>query len=271
MAGPSGGSLEGKVAVVTGGAGLLGGSMVASFANAGATVVVADIELGRAEALAGYMQRAGHVAVAVELDVTSDESADQAFATIESDLGGVDVLVNNAMPSTVVAHDAPVETISSATWSGVFEGILGGILRCSQRAIPLMRARGGGSIINIGSVHGHAADRNLTAYPAAKAGVMSLSRSIATQYGDDGIRCNSVSPGTVPYAHFPEDLVEAKVRHQLVGRRGRPADIANVVLFLASPSSAFVTGTDIVADGGVLAHLPAYAEAAPPAPAPPDG
>ena len=264
------GVLDGQVAIITGGAGLLGGGMAVAIGQAGATVVVTDIEGDRAEALVGHLEDAGLTALGLELDVCSDTSVDRAFAVIESTYGGVDVLVNNAIPSPMVAKDGPVEQLAPETWSAIFEGVLGGVLRCSQRAIPSMRSRGGGSIVNIGSIHGHAADRHLTAYPAAKAGVLSLTRTIATQYGTDGIRCNSISVGTVPYPHFTQELVDAKVRHQLVGRAGRPADIANVVVFLASAASEFITGSDLVADGGLLAHLPAYADGRFPA-GPPGG
>jgi NAD(P)-dependent dehydrogenase (short-subunit alcohol dehydrogenase family) len=124
-----------------------------------------------------------------------------------------------------------------------------------------MAERGGGSIVNIASTHAHGGDPELTAYPTAKAGLLGLTRTIATQYGAAGIRCNTVTLGTYLAASAPAEWRASKIRHQLLARSGEPADAANAVAFLASPASSFVTGADLAVDGGVLAHLPSYADA----------
>jgi NAD(P)-dependent dehydrogenase (short-subunit alcohol dehydrogenase family) len=258
---PSVRPLDGLVAVVTGGAGHLGTEMTATLARRGATVVVADIDGQRADKHAAALVRDGFTSFAVEVDVASEGSVAAAFTSVVDEYGGVDVLVNNAAPTSAVAHDGSVMEVSLDTWETVLRGILGGTLICSRRAIPLLAERGGGSIVNIASVHAHAADLDLTAYPVAKAGLLGLTRTIATQCGGLGIRCNSISLGTIAYPDASAEWLQHKLRHQVVAHQGRPADAANLVAFLASPEAAFVTGADFVADGGVLAHLPAYADA----------
>ena len=145
-------------------------------------------------------------------------------------------------------------------WEAIQAVVVGGAIRCTQAALPSMVERGGGSIVNVASIHAHAADADMTAYPVAKAALLGLTRAIATQYGRDGVRCNTVTLGTIPYPAMSEEARQNKVRHQLLGRVGEPDDVANLVAFLASPASGFTTGTDVRADGGVLAHLPSYAD-----------
>src|SRR4029078_13244159 len=138
--------------------------------------------------------------------------------------------------------------------------VIGGAIRCTQAALHSMIERGRGSIINVASIHAHSADADMTAYPVAKAALLGLTRATRTQYGRDGVRCNSITLGTIPYPPMSPEARQNKVRHQLLGREGAPDDVANLVAFLASPASGFTTGTDVRADGGVLAHLPSYAD-----------
>jgi NAD(P)-dependent dehydrogenase (short-subunit alcohol dehydrogenase family) len=253
-------SLAGLVAIVTGGAGHLGAEITRTMAAHGARVVIADIDGARAHVHADDLERDGAESLGIEMDVTSERSVGAAFdATIER-FGGLDVLVNNAAPSSAIRRDGPVLDLSVDAWEAVLRGILGGALLCTRQAIPALVERGGGSIVNVASVHAHAADPDLTAYPVAKAGLVGFTRSVATQYGHLGIRCNSVSFGTIPTPDAPDEWKEHKRRHQLVPRSGEPADAAQVIAFLASPASSFITGTDVVSDGGMLAHLPSYAD-----------
>lgn len=257
--------LAGLVAVVTGGSGHIGAALTATMARAGAQVVVADIDAERAGEHAAALVSSGLEALAVEVDIASDESVSAAFDTVKEHFGGVDILVNNAAPSRVIAADAPVLDIDLATWDAVQTVMVRGALLCARHALPQMIARGGGSIVNVGSVHAHAGDPGLSAYPAAKAALGGLTRVLATQYGHLGVRCNTVTLGTIPYPFMTEQTRRGKVRHQLVKRDGLPADVANLVAFLVSPGASFLTGADFLADGGLLAHLPAYADASPPA------
>jgi NAD(P)-dependent dehydrogenase (short-subunit alcohol dehydrogenase family) len=252
--------LTGLVAVVTGGAGHLGAAMAATLARQGAKVVVADLDGRRAADQAGALARSGLESLAVEVDVASDASVAAAFAASTERFGGVDVLVNNAAPTKLVAKDAPVLDVDLATWDGVQDVVVRGALVCCRHALPLLVERGGGSIVNVASIHAHSGDPDLTAYPVAKAALLGLTRQVATQYGKVGVRCNSVSLGMIPYPTMSAEARRARMGRQLIQREGRPADAANLVAFLAGPASSFLTGADVVADGGVLAHLPANAD-----------
>ena len=252
--------LKGLVAVVTGGAGHLGSVMTATLADQGAQVVVADIDRLRATDHAAAISATGRDAIGVEMDVASEESVAAAFSVAVERFGGVDVLVNNAAPSRLTAHDRAALEVDLEIWDALFDVIVKGALICSRHALRSMIQRGGGVIVNIASIHALSGDADLTAYPAAKAGLVGLSRTIATQYGRQGVRCNSITLGTIPYPHMSATAVENKVKHQLVPRPGSPDDVANLVSFLASPASSFLSGANYVADGGVLAHLPSYAE-----------
>jgi NAD(P)-dependent dehydrogenase (short-subunit alcohol dehydrogenase family) len=247
--------LDGLVAFVTGGGGRLGGAMSRVLAERGASVIVADLDGPRAKREAQAILDCGLEAFAVQVDVAVEESVAAALDAGTTHFGALDVLVNNAAPTNLVAEDAPVAALDLATWDRMMRGILRGSLVCAQQAIPLLLSRGGGSIINIASIHAHAGDPELTAYPVAKAGLLGLTRAIATQYGETGIRCNTVTLGTFPTSSTPAHWRERKVAHQLLPREGLPADAANAVAFLASPASSFITGTDVCVDGGLLAHL----------------
>lgn len=254
--------LDGLVAVVTGGAGHLGAAMTTTLAAQGAKVVVADLDGRRAAGHAAALANDGFESLGVEVDVASDSSVAAAFAAITQRFGGVDVLVNNAAPMRLVARDAPVLDVDLATWDAVQDVVVRGALICCRHALPLLVARGGGSIVNVASIHAHAGDPDLTAYPVAKAALLGLTRQVATQYGRSGVRCNSVTLGTIPYPAMSGEARRGRMGRQLIQREGLPADAANLVAFLAGPASSFLTGTDVVADGGVLAHLPSPADGA---------
>jgi NAD(P)-dependent dehydrogenase (short-subunit alcohol dehydrogenase family) len=252
--------LAGLVAIVTGGAGHLGSTMTATMAKHGAKVVVADLDGHRAAEHADALARDGFESLSVQVDIASEASVAAAFGAISERFGGVDVLVNNAAPSRFIAKDAPALEVDMATWDVLQDVVVRGALICSRHALPHMIDRGGGSIVNVASVHAHSGDLDLTAYPVAKAALLGLTRTLATQYGRHGIRCNTVTLGTIPYPSMSAQARQNRVKHQLIPREGRPADAANLVAFLASPASSFLTGADFVADGGMLAHLPSYAD-----------
>jgi NAD(P)-dependent dehydrogenase (short-subunit alcohol dehydrogenase family) len=254
------GSLAGLVALVTGGAGHLGSAMTTKLAARGARVVVGDLDTQRATDHAAMMTASGLDAMAVELDVSSEPSVDSAFSAVEDRFGGVDILVNNAAPSRLIAQDSTARDLDLGVWDALFDVIVRGALLCTRRALPHMTEQGAGTVVNIASIHALAGDADLTAYPTAKAALVGLSRTVATQYGRYGVRSNSITLGTIPYPNMSEAARQSKVRHQLLGREGVPADVANLVAFLASPDSSFLTGANYLAEGGVLAHLPSYAD-----------
>lgn len=252
--------LDGLVALVTGGAGHLGSAMTATMCRQGARVVVADLDEERASAHADALAADGLDALGVVLDVASAASVEAAVHTTVERFGGVDVLVNNAAPSPIIRQDAPVAQLDLGVWDAMQAVVVRGAIHCAQAVLPSMIERGGGSIVNVVSIHAHAGDPDLTAYPVAKAALLGLTRTLATQYGRDGVRCNSITLGTIPFPAMSEEARQNKIRHQLLDQAGQPEDVANLVAFLASPASGFTTGTDIRADGGVLAHLPSYAD-----------
>lgn len=252
--------LDGLVAVVTGGAGHLGSVMTETMARQAARIAVADINGERAAAHADALAREGLDAIGLTVDVASAESVTEGFGAVVDRFGGIDVLVNNAAPSPLIRQDAPAGDLDLAIWDALQAVVVRGALLCAQAALPSMIERGGGSIINIASIHGHSGDPDLTAYPVAKAALVGLTRTLATQYGRSGVRCNSITVGTIPFPAMAAEARQNKVRHQLLAREGRPEDVANMVAFLASPASGFTTGTDLRTDGGVLAHLPSYAD-----------
>src|SRR5262249_37630293 len=196
-------------------------------ASRGAAVVVTDIDGAPAKTHGDSLASAGHQCLAVEMDVTSEDSVRAGFAATLERFGGLDVVVNNAAPSSAIRKDGPAGDLSLETLEAVLRGTLGGALLCTREAIPALIERGGGSVINGAAVHAHSGDPDLTAYPAAKAAIVQFTRSVATQYGHLGIRCNSVSPGTIPYPDSPDEWRISKMRHQLVPRSGLPTDVAH--------------------------------------------
>jgi NAD(P)-dependent dehydrogenase (short-subunit alcohol dehydrogenase family) len=256
-------ALEGLVAVVTGGAGRIGKETGRVLARQGATLVAADLRGDKAEAHAASLRDEGLDAIGVELDIGSEESIATCFVTVLERFGGVDVLVNNAAPTNRVRDDAPALDVALELWDTMMATALRGTLLCSRASLPSMLARGGGSIVNVSSIHGHNGDRNLSAYPVAKAAILHLTKAIATQYGHAGIRCNSVSPGSVLPETLPAEFLHSKTRHQLIPRLGTEYDVARVVAFLAAPESSFLTGHDYPVEGGLLSHLPGFADDAP--------
>jgi NAD(P)-dependent dehydrogenase (short-subunit alcohol dehydrogenase family) len=179
--------------------------------------------------------------------------------------GGLDVLHNNAAMTATAehTHDADLLNMSVEYWDRSFAVNLRGAMLGCKHAIPEMIRGGGGSIINTSSNQSLSGDLSQFAYSAAKAGVNALTRSVATAYGRQGIRCNTVSPGIilteVTRSACPPDVVDAIVASNLVPRGGEPEDLAHAVLFLASDESAFITAQLLSVDGGQLGHLPHYA------------
>ena len=240
--------LAGKVALVSGGSRGIGAAVVRRFVAEGAYVVVGDIELAAAEAVAADTSPSG-MARAVRLDVTRAEHWAAAVATLMADKGGVDILVNNAG----IYQRTPLEDIDEADWDLVLAVNAKGPFLGAKAVMPAMRARGGGSIVNISSTAGIRASV-ATHYGASKGAVRLMSKSVALLGAKDRIRCNSVHPGPVEtqmgYAALPEPIRDERLGRVPLGRFADPNEIANAVLFLASEESSFVTGTELIVDGG---------------------
>jgi NAD(P)-dependent dehydrogenase (short-subunit alcohol dehydrogenase family) len=260
------GRVEGKVAIVTGAASGIGRASAALLAREGARVVIADRDAAGAERVAREIAAAGGQAQAMRVDISDEREVEAMVAGSVARFGALHVLHNNAALTDLAQHavDASLVAMQQQDWDRSLAVNLRGAMFCSKHAIPHMIRSGGGSIVNMTSNQALAGDLTQFAYAAAKAGVGQLTRSIATAYGRQGIRANTISPGMIrtpgsEAACTPEvfAMIES---HSLVGRTGLPQDIAWAVLFLASDESSFISGQTLCVDGGQLAHLPHYAD-----------
>jgi NAD(P)-dependent dehydrogenase (short-subunit alcohol dehydrogenase family) len=258
----SAGRLEALVAVVTGGASGIGGATAEAMAREGALVVVADRDTGTAaEVVAGIRKEGGQV-WSVPVDIADESSVVAMVEQIIFDHGTVDVLVNSAA-ITDRAHqtrDTTVIDIELSHWNRTLAVDLTGTMLVCKHVLPPMVAQGSGSIVNVSSNSALGGDLGLSGYAAAKAGVNSLTRSIATAFGKSGIRCNTVSPAAIEgptfAANVPRPLIEAMQVNCLLPYLGLPSDVAATIVFLASAEARFVTGQLLCVDGGLLSQLP---------------
>jgi NAD(P)-dependent dehydrogenase (short-subunit alcohol dehydrogenase family) len=252
------GRVEGKVAIVTGAASGIGRATAERLASEGARVVVADINAGGATEVATSIGQGR--AIGVGVDVSKEEQVRAMVEAAVSTFGGLHILHNNAAITSAahMARDGDVVGMDVDVLDATLSVILRGAVLGCKYAIPRMIESGGGSIINTSSNSSLGGDVVLTAYTAAKGGINSITRSVATQYGKQGVRCNAISPGTIMtpsvVSNVPQAVQDIMERNTLVPRLGQPEDVANLVLFLASDESAYITGQLIVIDGGTLAH-----------------
>ena len=245
--------LDGKVAIITGASSGMGAAEARLLAREGAKVVLADIQDGPGEALAGEI---GDDARYMRLDVTLEVDWERVVAATVSLYGKLDVLVNNA---GIGGEPGRLEDHTEVGWDRVIAVNATGVFLGTKQAIPAMREAGGGSIINISSIYGLVGAAGGAAYSASKGAVRIFSKSAAIQYAKEGIRVNSLHPGFIDtpqsaaIVHDPEGRAEL-LRRTPAGRIGTPEDIAWGVLYLASDESSYVTGTELVMDGGVTAQ-----------------
>jgi len=253
--------LDGKVAIITGGAGGIGGATARLMTMRGARVAIADIALDRAEALAGELEGA----IALKLDLEQEASIEAMVAAVLAHYGRIDVLHNNAalLGPEIAANDGDVEQMDTALWDRTFRVNVRGTMIACRAALPHLRASKGNIVNTVSNLalQGHMIQ---AAYSSSKAAIIQLPRAIAASHGIHGVRCNAVAPGmTVTPAlleAFPPALRQAVEAETLRERLGGPDDIAEAVAFLASDAARNITGEVLVCDGGSASHVPGIAQ-----------
>ena len=247
--------LHGKVALITGGARGQGAAEARMFAREGAKVVIADVLDSEGSAVAAEIAESGYDAFYTHLNVTDEENWREAIEATVAAYGKLDILVNNA----AIWRGGHVADTSSDQWDQVLDINAKGVFLGTKAALPEMRKAEGGSIVNISSTAGLVGSLTSTAYSASKGAVRLLTKSTAVQYGAEGIRANSIHPGPIdtPMGDqvWPDaDSRDEAIQRTVLGRLGTPDDIANGALFLASDESSFMTGSELVIDGGLTAQ-----------------
>jgi cyclopentanol dehydrogenase len=248
--------LENKVALISGGARGIGAAITKIFAREGAKLVIGDILEDEGRKTADEVTAAGGECFFVRLDVTSEADWAQAAEEVKARFGRLDILVNNAG----ISARGTVEETSEAEWTRTMDINVKGAFLGTKQAIPMMRAVEGGSIINISSGAGIAPQPGTSgAYAASKGAVRIFTKSTAIQYAQENIRCNSVHPGPIEtdmlLATRPDPgLLDTMMGRVPLGRFGKAEEIANGVLYLATDESSFVTGSELVIDGGRTAQ-----------------
>jgi NAD(P)-dependent dehydrogenase (short-subunit alcohol dehydrogenase family) len=247
--------LQGKVAVISGAAHGMGEVEAQLFAKEGAKVVIADILENEAQQVVAAITSAGGEALFVRLDVTKEEDWQEVVSTTVTRLGKLDILVNNAGISGTYTSDL----LSTEAWDRIMAINARGVFLGMKYAIPAMQKAGGGSIVNISSISGVVGqDYTHMAYNASKGAVRIMTKSAAVQYAKDGIRVNSVHPGVMPAMRTSRGSAMPETRQRMLaqvpmGREGRREEVGYAVLFLASDEASYITGTELVVDGGFLA------------------
>ncbi len=249
------GRLGGKIALITGAGGGIGSETARLFAREGATVIVNDLDKAATHAVAESIRKDGGVATEAVADISDSMAVRGMFEKAVQKHGGIDVLVNNAFANF---RDVTLVDLAEADWDRILNVCLKGPFLCCQQALPLMRERGGGSIVWVSSVNALFGFGE-TAYTAAKGGLISLARLVAAEYGAWKVRSNVICPGTIAtetgmayWQQFPAGFAKLKEMYPM-GHIGTPVDVAYSALYLASEESAFVTGAVHVLDGGLLA------------------
>ncbi len=253
--------LDGKTCIVTGGAKGIGKATCLRLAEEGARVAITDIDDDDGKRLRDEIGRKGGTARYWHLDVTDEDAVDRVFGEVADRFGGIDVVVNNA---GIAGVNKPTDQITSGEWQQVMDVNVNGVFYCTRAAIPHMRKRGGGSVVNLSSIYGIIGAPDVPPYHASKGAVREMSKTDAMLYAKEGIRVNSVHPGFIwtplvqAMAEASEEGSKAFRAHldelHPVGHVGEPEDIAAGIAYLASDDAKFVTGSELVIDGGYTAR-----------------
>lgn len=253
--------LSGQVAIVTGGAQGIGGATSRRLAEEGAAVLVADVDLDTASATAAAISDTGGQAVPMRADVSRAEDIEAMVARAVDEFGRLDILANNAVSSSLWGGDNHISDITEANFDAGMGILVKAHFLAVKQAVPHMTAAGGGSIVNISSVHGMLGAPGALVYETGKHAVIGITRQMATELGPVGIRVNAICPGHIVteraqrrWDSNPTGLGFFEDQYP-VRRTGKPVDIANAVVFLCSDEASFITGHALVVDGGLTAQL----------------
>lgn len=249
--------LDGRVAVVTGGAGGICGSICRAYANVGARVACLDYDSAAAEATAASIRQAGGDAIGLQCDVSDERSTLDATEQVLKRLGRPTVLVNGA---AMLDRTGTILDIDPQEWQRVMNVNLTGAYLMSRAVLPAMIEAGGGSVIHVASMHGSVGRAGRVSYTTAKAGLIMLARTMAIDHAEQGIRVNTLSPGAVAtrritfrYGDNAEEQLKLVAQKYLMKRFAHPDEMTGAALFLASDASSFMTGSDLLVDGGYCA------------------
>ncbi len=253
--------LDGKVAIVTGGAQGVGGGITRCLARSGAKVLIADIDVETAGNMAKQLNESGYETVSLRVDVTSFADLKQMVEVAMSEWGRLDILVNNAYNSSEAQKGGVLE-VSEEQWQKDINSLVTSVYAGSKYAIPAISETGGGSIINISSVHGLLVARKALTYETGKSAVIALTKQMAVDYGEIGIRANAICPGHIVTERIQESTwkdnqsgLEFFEDQYPVKRTGTPEDIGNAAVFLSSDMASFITGHALPVDGGLTIQL----------------
>lgn len=259
-------SLREKAVIVTGAASGIGLGCAKVLAANGASVLLADINVDGAHAAAAALRDHGFRAEAVGVDMAREEAIAAMVAEAISKFGRLDALHNNValLAREVVGRDLTITELDADIYRQCLDVNMVGAALAAKYAIPHIIASGGGTVINTASIAGVRGEIVRPVYGSSKAGLIGLSRSIAAQYGKKGVRAITISPGLIMTPSIAKAISQGQVdrlmRHALVTRAGKPEDVGNLSAFLIADEGSYLTGIDIVLDGGFLAHWPTFAE-----------
>ena len=253
--------LSDKVAIVTGGAQGVGGGISRTLAQAGAKVLIADIDIDMARYNAEFISRNSGIAESLKIDVTSYEDLKKMIQVANDHWGKLDILINNAYAAADGQQGGALE-VTEERWERDIRALVTSVYAGSKYAIPLMKETGGGSIVNISSVHGFLVAKKALTYETGKAAVIAMTKQMAVDYGSSGIRVNAICPGHIVTERIMETVWKNNPTglkffedQYPVGRTGVPEDIGNAATFLCSDESSFITGHALPVDGGLTIQL----------------